>query len=140
MRRDRSALLCGFLSSVPKDFRSGMRCDGEDRDLFFIGAVVPENPPSGGSPVLCIGLEDLLAAGSFERVEFVGVETGVAGIGFQQTQGLAHRFQAFGQTGIRLKRVEIGVRPRREKQFEAHGSVDLVVGKLGETPARVDFA
>ena len=58
-------------------------------------------------------------------------------IGFRQAQRLAHGFQALGQPGIRLKHVKIGVGLRREEQFEGHGSVDFVVGELGEATARL---
>lgn len=120
--------------------RSGMRGDGEDCDLFLARAVIPKNPPRGGSFVLGVGLEYLLAARSHERAEFVGVEAGMAWIGFQQGQGFSHGLEPLRQTGIRLQRVEIRVRLVRKKQFEGHGSVDFVVGELGEAATRFDTA
>ena len=63
--------------------RSGMRSDGQDRDLLFVRSVIPEDPPGSGSFIFGVGFEDLVAVRPFERAEFVGVEAGVAGIGFQ---------------------------------------------------------
>ena len=63
--------------------RSGMRSDGQDRDLLLVRSVIPEDPPGSGSFVFGAGLEDFLAVRSFERTEFVGVGARMAGIGFQ---------------------------------------------------------
>lgn len=114
--------------------------DGEDGDLSLVRAVIPENPPSRGRFVFGVGLENLLAAGPFERTELVGVEAGMAGIGLQQTQGLSHRLESLRQPGICLQCGEVGIRLVREKQFEGHGSVDFVVGKFGEAAARFHAA
>jgi hypothetical protein len=64
----------------------------------------------------------------------------MAGIGFQQSQCLSHSLEPLRQTGIGLQRVEVGIRLIREKQFEGHGSVDFVVGELGEAAARFNAA
>lgn len=60
-----------------------MRSYGENRDLLFVRAVIPENPPRGWSPVFGIGFKYFFPARSPERTEFMGIQAWVTGIGFQ---------------------------------------------------------
>ena len=113
-----------------------MRGDCENRDLLSAGSVEPENPPRRRSPVLCVGFEDFFAAGSPEGVEFVGLESGVAGVRLQQAQCFSHCLESFRKRSVGLQVVEIRRGPISEFQCEAHGSVDFIVGESSETAAR----
>lgn len=70
--------------------------DGDDGDLTFAGAVVPEDPIGGRGLVLGVGLEDVLAARTRERLVLLRVEAGMAEVRLQQSQGLADGLPAFG--------------------------------------------
>lgn len=96
-----------------------MRCNRQDGDAFPAWAVVPEDTPSGGGLVFCVGFEDILVVRALDGIVFVCVEARVAGIGFQIPQRLPHGLEAFSQTGIRFEIVEVCGCSVSEFQIEA---------------------
>jgi len=88
----------GVKSDVARSLsRLRMGRDRNDGDLVSPGAINPEDAPSGRGFVFRVGFEDFLAVRSFDRSELVGVESRVAWIGFQQSKGLSHCLELFGE-------------------------------------------
>ena len=92
-----------------------MRRDGENGNLVFAGAVDPENPPCGRGLVFRVGFENFFSVRAFDGDELMSVETGMAGIGFEQAQCLSHGLESFRQSVIGLKGVQLARCPFGEE-------------------------
>ncbi len=57
-----------------------MRGDGNNRNLFFVRAIVPKYSVSGWSRLLRIGFEDLFSRGSYKTRKFVSLKALVSRI------------------------------------------------------------
>ena len=78
-----------------------MRGDRENGYFARVRAVAPEDAERSGCFVFSVGLENLLAlrAGQAFRV-FVGMQAGLAKVGFQESERFVHRTQTLGLAGI----------------------------------------
>src|SRR5271156_4395239 len=73
--------------------------DRDYRDLVLAWSVAPEYSERCGSPVLRIRFKNLFAVRTRQARGFVALKTGMAGIVFQETQGLSHGFEALSGSG-----------------------------------------
>ena len=93
-----------------------MSRDCDDRDLPFVRTVTPEDSVGGRRRLFRISLEHIFAVWTYQRLEFVGLETGVARIRLESSQGLTNRSETLREAGIVLKLLECCLCSGREVQ------------------------
>jgi len=70
-----------------------MRCYGDNRNHFSLGAIIPKDPVGAGRFLLGICLEDLFPVRPFEGSKFVRIQRGMSQVGFKKPKAFPDGFE-----------------------------------------------